>query len=1109
MLLRSEKEKHIIQNGKTRAEFLASGDILQILENDIMVNQFLGNERDGSANRLYLKLYKDEKIDIYELTGIRSDSSFAVEENCAWYKGNAGDVSYQICFSIPREDVFFWEIRLCGTDMQAEIIYGQDVSMAAKGGTLTNELYVSQYLGHEILEGKNGTVICSRQNMSQNGRFPYLQFGCMNKMVTRYSTDAMQFFGKNYKETDIPAAYSQDLENRRYQYEMAYLALQTEKFYLKGEETVSFYGFIREDHPDAVQMIEYQEELASAYEEFRGWESWKGEGTRIEKSTQFGVPLVSATMTEEQLNSLFSEKKLEEYKDGCLLSFFTREHAHVVLKEKELMMERPHAHIIMTNPNEEDIVSEVMASTNFMYGVFHAQIVVGNTSMNKLFSVSRGLLNLFKNSGQRIYIRLDDKYRLLTIPAVYEMGLNYSRWYYLIGEDTLKITASCVYGQADVALEICSMKGQKYEFLITQQLVMGEQEYQQSIEMEIKNDYLVMYPAKESPMGSTYPQSRYEIHIRGAAWKAERDGCFYKDGKDREETFQVLRIEKTDILHMRIAGRLNGEKTEEELLNFEENRKKYLNWYRSFLQGLSLELPKHDESLEKINEMIWWYAHDALIHYITPHGVEQPGGAAWGTRDVCQGPFELFMSTGHHKLAAKILTEIFSHQFMESGEWPQWFMFDKYEKMMQYDCHGDVVFWPLKILGDYLEATGDYAVLEQNLCYHSIKDGSKTHEETLIEHVKRAINSIRKRFVGDTHLVSYAGGDWDDTLQPASEELKKSLISTWTVALAYQMTEQLGSVLKNVDDELARELVDISLRIKMDFSSYLIGNGVIAGFVKEEKDGSFRYLVHPQDIETGIKYRLLPMTRSIICRLVDWEQAKKNMDLIEDKLLCPDGVRLMDKPAKYQGGVSHFFVRAEQAANVGREIGLMYVHAHLRYIESLAVMGLANRAWDMLERINPINIGSKVKNAALRQSNCYFSSSDADFSDRYQFQEQYEKLYTGDIAVRGGWRVYSSGSGICLNQIITAVLGIRTRQSQIVIDPVLPCSLDGLKVSMELNRQKIEFVFHISGRGQGIQKITAKKAEFSFERENNPYRTGACILNMKDVTNAGQLEIWM
>ena len=48
----------------------------------------------------------------------------------------------------------------------------------------------------------------------------------------------------------------------------------------------------------------------------------------------------------------------------------------------------------------------------------------------------------------------------------------------------------------------------------------------------------------------------------------------------------------------------------------------------------------------------------------------------------------------------------------------------------------------------------------------------------------------------------------------------------------------------------------------------------------------------------------------------------------------------------YHGGTSTLFRRAESAANFGREIGLQYVHAHIRYIEALARIGRPDEAFD-------------------------------------------------------------------------------------------------------------------------------------------------------------------
>ena len=90
--------------------------------------------------------------------------------------------------------------------------------------------------------------------------------------------------------------------------------------------------------------------------------------------------------------------------DGQMYSFFTENYRHVVLKEKESAMERAHGHILLSG---SDLVVDqpLLSTTVYMYGIFNSQIVLGNTSMNKLLSNSRNALNVMKRSGQRIYLK--------------------------------------------------------------------------------------------------------------------------------------------------------------------------------------------------------------------------------------------------------------------------------------------------------------------------------------------------------------------------------------------------------------------------------------------------------------------------------------------------------------------------------------------------------------------------------------------------------------------------------------------------------------------------------------------------------------------------------
>jgi cellobiose phosphorylase len=252
-------------------------------------------------------------------------------------------------------------------------------------------------------------------------------------------------------------------------------------------------------------------------------------------------------------------------------------------------------------------------------------------------------------------------------------------------------------------------------------------------------------------------------------------------------------------------------------------------------------------------------------------------------------------------------------------------------------------------------------------------------------------------------------------------------------------------------------------------------------------------MLHPTDNTTGINYRLLPMTRSMIAELLTPEQADQHLDLIMEKFYCPDGVRLMDKPAHYKGGVSTHFKRAEQASNFGREIGLQYVHAHIRFVEAMAKLGKTSEVWSGLEKINPVMIQDAVPNAERRQSNAYFSSSDGDFKTRYEAQDRFGELREGKAKVKGGWRIYSSGPGIYMNQLISNCLGIRPQGKNFIIDPVLPDDMDGLEFHYMMDEKPVTFIYR--KRGSAASRLIVNGNEINTDTYQNLYREGGLVVD--------------
>jgi len=433
-----------------------------------------------------------------------------------------------------------------------------------------------------------------------------------------------------------------------------------------------------------------------------------------------------------------------------------------------------------------------------------------------------------------------------------------------------------------------------------------------------------------------------------------------------------------------------------------------------------------------------------MIHFTVPHGLEQYTGAAWGTRDVCQGPVEFLLTLEHDEPVKAILRIVFAEQYAKRGDWPQWFMLEPYASIRDPQSHGDVIVWPLKALNDYVEATNDLAFLEEAVSWRDDDTLDRAdHANTIAAHVEKLLATIQMRFIRGTHLIRYGEGDWNDSLQPADPKLRDSMVSSWTVALLYQQLVRYSEVLRRARrGDCAKHLTELARRMRDDFNRHLIRDGTVAGYgLFEAGKNDTTLLLHPSDTRTGLKYSLLPMTRSIIGGLFTPEQTRHHLSIIREHLLFPDGARLMDRPVAYHGGPETTFRRAESAAYFGREIGLMYVHAHLRYGEAMAILGEAEALRDALHAANPIGVTEHAANAARRQRNAYFSSSDAAFPDRYEASLSWSRAKEATIAVEGGWRIYSSGPGLYVSLLVRHALGRWRVFGERVDKPVLSRAL--------------------------------------------------------------------
>jgi len=523
-------------------------------------------------------------------------------------------------------------------------------------------------------------------------------------------------------------------------------------------------------------------------------------------------------------------------------------------------------------------------------------------------------------------------------------------------------------------------------------------------------------------------------------------------------------------------------------------------FWTDITSGLRLRPPEGSPlavQAANLGEILPWFTQNVLIHYLAPRGLEQYTGGGWGTRDISQGPVEMLLALSRFEPIRDLLIRVFKTQNSD-GDWPQWFMFfDRERNIRAGDSHGDIVFWPVLALAEYLIASGDTSLLDEVVPYFHLEGDDKAEKATVRHHAERAVSLMNSRVIPGTSLAAYGHGDWNDSMQPFDPAMRERLCSAWTVTLHYQTLTALSTALRRFGvSERASGFEAMASQVLKEFQQRLIIDGVIAGLAYFHDNGDIEYLLHPRDQITGVSYSLLPMIHAIINGLLTPEQAKEHLGVIEEHLHGPDGARLFDKPMQYRGGPMKHFQRAESAAFFGREIALMYTHAHLRYAEALARFGDAEGFFHALCQANPIGIRRLVPSATLRQANCYYSSSDAAFQDRYQAFAEYGRVKSGEVPLDGGWRVYSSGPGIWTRLLIQCFLGWRPEHSALVLDPVVPKSLNGLRVELEWEGHAMEITYRIQGGGCGPKGVKLNGADLPYTRAANPYRAGAAEIPM-------------
>jgi cellobiose phosphorylase len=315
-------------------------------------------------------------------------------------------------------------------------------------------------------------------------------------------------------------------------------------------------------------------------------------------------------------------------------------------------------------------------------GVFNSHLTQGNTNFNVLLSICTSQFNLAPEKGQRIFVAMDERQYLLGVPSAFEIGINHCRWIYKHGESCFQVRT---WTSGKVPQVHTDFSDQRQKGIVDHYPSFDAAAG--NIPAHTTGEY-VARPKADSMIASKFPQAQFRITVNSAfpEFRACSDEVLYPGMKGQGGSLFVLCVQETLDFCMSITGEVCFAVQTGKIKDADKQWLSDCQDARSFWQELCLHLSLKGEHKDTaaIQEILPWYGMNALTHFLTPYGLEQFSGAAWGTRDVARTVDLLCMERKLHRC-------VFCFQPESGWRMGSMGMFDSSLRSGADSSHGDVL----------------------------------------------------------------------------------------------------------------------------------------------------------------------------------------------------------------------------------------------------------------------------------------------------------------------------------------------------------------------------------------------------------------------------------